>query len=535
MQTAKTMGLVRALAFGSGLALGLVNPALARTAARPPTSLPAAGAQVPSPGALTPEQAAQDAGVLQNALKALHPALVKYRSAAEMDAAFARFDSRAKAAKSAAQMYLAATELAAAIRCGHTWTNVRNQSGAARAALLDAPDKLPITLSLVEGRWLVLASADRALRAGDEIYAINGVSTPQVVAQLMPYLRADGSSDGKRLRQLSHDRPDTSQVDIVLPLLLPPANGMYVLGVRRSPKGAAVTGSVAAVAGSIALAPINLNIKVKATSLAARDAALHAQGVRPIDESFAFEVKNNVGYLKLPTFSFWNSKFDWAAFINTSFAQLQAQSVPNLVIDIRDNEGGDGAIGNLVLSHLITKPLGYEVTQSVTAYERVPYELARYLDTWDFSFFDRTGDVLPITEGTAKGLYQLKSRPAAQEFIQPLDRPYRGKTYLLVGPENSSATFVMAHLAQQSGAATLVGQPTGGNLRGLNGGQLLWVTLPNSGVAVDIPLLAARYSANTPDTSVQPDVPVKPSFAARAAGLDLDLQAVQRLIATGAP
>ena len=48
-------------------------------------------------------------------------------------------------------------------------------------------------------------------------------------------------------------------------------------------------------------------------------------------------------------------------------------------------------------------------------------------------------------------------------------------------------------------AATLVGQPTGGNLRGLNGGQLAWITLPASGVAVDIPLLAAIHPGDPPD------------------------------------
>lgn len=33
--------------------------------------------------------------------------------------------------------------------------------------------------------------------------------------------------------------------------------------------------------------------------------------------------------------------------------------------------------------------------------------------------------------------------------------------------------------------------------------------LQRPGVAVDIPLLAARYSVDTPDASVTPDMPVK--------------------------
>jgi len=54
--------------------------------------------------------------------------------------------------------------------------------------------------------------------------------------------------------------------------------------------------------------------------------------------------------------------------------------------------------------------------------------------------------------------------------------------------------------------------------------------LQRPGVAVDIPLLAARYSVDTPDASVTPDVPVKRTFEAQAAGVDQELEAVRRLV-----
>ena len=464
---------------------------------------------------LSAEQAQTDVRVLTKALKALHPALTKYRSDEEMQAAFARFEARGNAARTPIAMYMAATELAAAIRCGHTWTNWRNQANPMRTALMDGADKLPMLVTLVQGRWLVLASSDVAVVPGDIVASINGRSDRQLIAEMMPYLRADGSSDGKRLRQLGHDRPDASQMDILLPLLYPPVGGTYALELQKS-DGTTTTARVAA------------------TTLAARQKSLAVQGFPELQETWRLNIKDGVALLALPTFSFWNSKFDWAAFLEKSFAQIQAQQVKTLVIDIRDNEGGDGAIGNLLLSYLIDKPLGYRASQSVSAYERVPYPLVRYLDTWDYSFFDRTGDVDLIAEGTAKGKYQLRSRPVNEQFIKPGPVRFSGKTYMLVGPENSSATFVLADLAQRSKVVTLVGQPTGGNQRGLNGGQLTWVTLPHSGVAVDIPLLAAHYSETTPDVSVMPDVFVQPSLQARAAGQDQEFQAVSELIARGA-
>ena len=312
-------------------------------------------------GTLTADQAAQDARILQRTLKALHPALTKYRTQAQMDTAFAHFDSRAKAARTASEMYLAASELAASIRCGHTWTNVLNQEGAIKAALLDSANKLPLRITLVGGRWLVLSSADPAVASGDEILAIDGVAGKDVVARMLPYLRADGSSDGKRLRQLSHDRNDFNQMDIVWPLLSPPKDGEYSLQVR----------------GARGLAR---SVRVKAMTLSQRDALLQAKGV------------------KLP------------------------------------NEGGDGAIGGEVLSHLVKQPFDFLSTQSTSAYERVPYELARYLDTWDYSFFDRTGKVERITSGTAAGKYRYTDAGDGKQTIVPVKTPYTGRTYILVEP-----------------------------------------------------------------------------------------------------
>lgn len=473
--------------------------------------LPAAGAAEGRAEALTAEQAARDVRVLVKALNSLHPALTKYRSPNELAAAFARFEQRGQAARSAAEMYLAATELAAAIRCGHTWTNVLNQAGAARAALLEPSNKLPLLLRLVEGRWLVLASADSAVAAGDEVLAVDGVGAAQMVERLLPYLRADGSSDGKRLRQLSHDRGDYSQLDILWPLLSPPRHGRYRVELRRA-SGARATG------------------RLKTVSLRERERALAARGVEPRSEAWSFRIDGPVATLTMPTWSFWNSKFDWAAFIDESFARLQREKVPSLVIDIRANEGGDGAIGNRVLSHLIREPLSYQRLQNVSSYERVPYALARHLDTWDYDFFDRTGDVERISEGTAAGKFRVMSRISAPGLITPAASPYGGRTFVLVGAENSSATFVFADFVQRTRAATLVGQPTGGNRRGLNGGELAWVVLPHSGVAVDIPLLAADYTEATPDASVTPEVLVQPSFAAAAAGRDLEREAVMAAI-----
>ncbi len=70
---------------------------------------------------------------------------------------------------------------------------------------------------------------------------------------------------------------------------------------------------------------------------------------------------------------------------------------------------------------------------------------------------------------------------------------------LLVGLVNRSAGFSFARRVQESGVVTLVGQRTGGNLRGPNGGELAWIVSPNNGVSVDIPLISWMPAVEQPD------------------------------------
>ncbi|MBK8283623.1 MAG: hypothetical protein IPK97_01415 [Ahniella sp.] len=460
---------------------------------------------------LTPEQAAEDVRVLRRALLELHPGLTKYQSEAEWQAKLARFEAAGQAARTPEALYLAASELAAGIRCGHTWTNVLNQQGAIKSKLLEAPNKLPFRLQWVADRLLVMDSVDGRVRRGDEILTINGANPAQIRTMLWPYLRADGASDQKRLRQLGHDRFDYSQMDITWPLLSPPVDGRWRVQVKRGAK--------------------QRTVSVKAVSLKARATRLADQGIQPESEAWQFKVEGQTARLTLPTFSFWNSDFDWKAFLRQSFKSMSEQDVHTLVIDIRANEGGDGAIGARIVQHLIDEPIQFESNQSATRYERVPYILARYLDTWDFGFFDRTGQVRPIADGPQAGMLEFLPRAHGKQTFEPIAPQFRGKVFLLIGGENSSATFQFAQLAQTKGVATLVGQSTGGNRRGLSGGQLAWVNLPNSGVAVDIPLLATRFGADTPDAPIHPDIEVERTFEGQRAGIDEEMAMVQKLMA----
>ncbi len=62
--------------------------------------------------------------------------------------------------------------------------------------------------------------------------------------------------------------------------------------------------------------------------------------------------------MKFGTFAFWNSEFNAKKYVDSIFNDLaKRHTVQNLIIDIRNNEGGDNT-GDHILSYITSKELG---------------------------------------------------------------------------------------------------------------------------------------------------------------------------------
>ena len=102
---------------------------------------------------------------------------------------------------------------------------------------------------------------------------------------------------------------------------------------------------------------------------------------------------------------------------------------------------------------------------------------------------------------------------------------------MLVDGVCSSATFQFARLVKAGRLGTLVGEPTGGNLRGINGGAFFFVRLPESRLEIDLPLIGYFPPGSPPDAGLLPDVPAAPTRASIAAGADPGMAAALNLVA----
>jgi len=184
-------------------------------------------------------------------------------------------------------------------------------------------------------------------------------------------------------------------------------------------------------------------------------------------------------------------------------------------------------VGDEIVPHLIGTDLPVVAAPPLVRYRKVSADLAPYLDTWDPSFKDWGAAAVPHDARYLR-LTRYEDAGKGAVALSPRAPRFGGKVFVLVGPANSSATFQFAEQVQQSGLVKLVGQPTGGNRRGINGGAFFFLRLPNSGIELDVPLIARFPAANPPDARLLPDLPVTPTVEDIVAGKDAELVAVRK-------
>lgn len=256
------------------------------------------------------------------------------------------------------------------------------------------------------------------------------------------------------------------------------------------------------------------------------DAKLNTEGSEPVFEYRTIDPKT--AYLRMPSWALYDSKWDWKKFLNDSIDDLIDKQTPNLIVDIRENEGGMD-VGDVLVSRIASSDVRTTAIKRFVRYRQIPADLKPYLDTWDRSF-DDWGDAATDPKD---GFYTLKRYDdiPGGNVIVPSGRRYTGKVYVLIGPVNSSATFQFAQLVKTNKLATLVGQTTGGSQRGINGGAFYFLKLPNSKIEVDLPLIGQFPVTSMPDSGIMPDIYVRPSSKGIAAGRDAEIETIKALVA----
>lgn len=220
------------------------------------------------------------------------------------------------------------------------------------------------------------------------------------------------------------------------------------------------------------------------------------------------------------TFVNYRRPVDAAATFARVFGEIEEAGCERLVLDLRACGGGSADVGWTLARFLIDEPLEFTGERWVRAVG--VGDLREHLSTWDESAFDPPPEAF---EARGDGTFRLREPPAPP--LQPHPGRFRGPITVLIGPYNASGSTMLLARLVEAGAVRTIGEPTGGSAEGPTAGTIFFLTLPASGMRVNVPVVRESSGARDarPGYGVEPDLRVAPTLADLLEGRDTVLEA----------
>jgi C-terminal processing protease CtpA/Prc len=199
------------------------------------------------------------------------------------------------------------------------------------------------------------------------------------------------------------------------------------------------------------------------------------------DDNFRFEVLNNKNALLTVKEFGWDDKKVYYDFMDSVFTTLNQKKIKHLIIDVRENGGGDDEFWmNGILKYIADKPYRWG-----SSYKKKI--IGKYKDPGEVIGTVVSGEIDTLISPTKK-----------------IVNKFEGKVSVLIGPYTYSSAILFVNTVQDYKFGNLVGEPTGG--KSGQTGAIQFSTMPNSGLTMIAPrFYLARPKDNKQKEPVMPD------------------------------
>jgi len=393
---------------------------------------------------------------LRDSIEAIHPALYTFTGRETFDRLFADRLADLRVPMTGVSFYCLTAPVVAKIGCGHTglimpeswWTG--------------QPDRyFPLRLFFADSGVYVLSSSDTiaTVPPGSEILAINDRSIQEITGLLCSGISADGNNKAYKRAVLNHNFPYLYALFFGFP-------ESYALRCRN-PAAMRIVDNQARPVSRQQLEKENRPQELSIRELRDPVAAVLRIG------TFAYYTPDQESYFR--------------TFIDSVFSALQVNNTEDLILDIRDNDGGNPFCAAYLLAHLTNEP--------------VPY-------------FDR-----PF------GKYRQLAEP-----IPPAPGHYRGRLFVLIDGGDFSTTGHLCALLKYHGIGTFVGSETGGTYTCNDAEKTIYLKNTGIGVRIAQGTFTVAVEGMDPRYGIYPDFQVSRRIADLISGKDTVLDYVLNLI-----
>lgn len=456
---------------------------------------------------LSEEAVKYDLSVLRAILEKNHPSLYWYTTKDSLDRYFVGVSSSIHDSLTETELRNKIAWLLNKIHCGHT--AIRSSQKFIRQGTQKRQPQFPLSLKVWNDSMVVLNNNVRnnsELKRGTIITAINGYPNRFLLDSIYQFISTDGFSRNFQQQVVSFNFPYYYHNAFGL-------DSQYRISYIDS-------------SGRLR------STLVRNQTIRSENPAKGADSLRGITKkefrqfrkmskrSLLIDTGLQTAILKINTFSEGRLK----PFFRRSFKKLKEEKIENLVIDLRENGGGNIMNSTRLTQYLINHP--FKIADTVAAISR-NFSYKRYVKPWFIYWLSMQLTGRKKQDGRVHFNFFEK-----HEFKPKKQDHFNGHTYIVSGGFSFSASTLFTGALKGQNNVTVVGEETGGGYYGNTAMHLPVIYLPNSQVRVTLPLYRIVINKDRSKTGrgIFPDIEVKPSSAAIKRGVDLKMEKVHELI-----
>lgn len=451
-----------------------------------------------------PAQLQEDFQIARRALEEGHSGIYRYTKKSELDSDFDRAMRSLDRPMDAFEFFRLMAPVVAHIKCGHTSIALPAEL---RQELTTRAQLLPLQVRVLDKKPFVFrdfSSPERRL-SGLEIVSINGVPAAKIISTMLAAVPADGDVESSRQARISDWRFNAWLVAL-LDLKSPYEVVLRDTKTKREQQ-ARLTG-----------------IELPKLTEASKAAYPQDQPRARAGEMIFFD-DGRIALMKIYGFGGLvdlEKKTGLREFYKASFEEFQTKGTKSLIIDLRNNGGGEDDLGKLLLSYLIDQPFKYYDDLVIN---NNTFSFMKYAGQPDFKLPEK------IVEQGKDGKYHAVGHPN-WGINQPNKPRFAGKVYILINGGSFSTTSEFLSQAHFHKRATFIGEESAGGYYGNSSGFMPSVTLPNTKLALRVPLMTYYMAVSGYEAAshgLVPDHPLAHTIEDLITGRDPDMELALKL------
>lgn len=401
--------------------------------------------------------------------------MYEYTSKSSWDSLFTNFEeAKLSAVQNTNDLYKSLVKLTDHVRDGHLIVM--------RPKLDPIPDLFPLLVKVIDKKFYT-DTEDFGIPMGSEVLSIDGVSATVLREKFMKYAPSDGYNETKKDRQIEMEFG-------ILHFYEFGSSPSYEVK-YRTPDGSITTKDIK-----------SQTFESIGNRFAKRSSFLALKTLREKGPHLYFIDSLNTAVLTLNSFNLDVERFQAA--LAGIFKNIKQKKAKNLIIDIRQNEGGYPLNAINTFSYIAEEPFKQQVSSEVVA-STLPEEQysQNVVNGYTYELFFQKY----YEDAAQRENRWVLDKDENGRFMVPNKKSYKGKVYVLTGGKTFSAGASFALFCKNQGLP-LIGEETGGGYYTQTGGYPMIYTLPNSEIKILIPFV--KMNRYVKDTSVKKGIGIVP-------------------------